>query len=139
MTPPKSPIWFASLVLRHAADGLTALQNSLYNSALRQGSSIRRDLDALAEGIHSSPALLGMLRLLCPTPYLTAIDQRRPDQHLFDILFADYRRLQQASEAGAGYGEAVKSLRSDKELSIRAIRISGPVRAFKTRDRRKSK
>jgi len=35
--------------------------NSLYNSALRQGSSIRRDLDALAEGIQSSPALLGQI------------------------------------------------------------------------------
>jgi len=35
--------------------------NSLYNSALRQGSAIRRDLDALAEGAQSSPALLGQI------------------------------------------------------------------------------
>jgi len=35
--------------------------NSLYNSALRQGASIRKDLDALASGTESSPALLGQL------------------------------------------------------------------------------
>ncbi|KAF2402054.1 transporter bos1 [Trichodelitschia bisporula] len=35
--------------------------NALYNSALRQGSSIRRDLDTLAEGAQSSPALLGQI------------------------------------------------------------------------------
>ncbi|KAF2429376.1 transporter bos1 [Tothia fuscella] len=35
--------------------------NSLYNSALRQASSIRKDLDNLAEGVMSSPALLGTI------------------------------------------------------------------------------
>ena len=35
-------------------------QNTLYNSALRQGSAIRKDLDVLAEGGDTSPALLGM-------------------------------------------------------------------------------
>jgi len=34
-------------------------QNTLYNSALRQGTAIRRDLDALADGSETSPALLG--------------------------------------------------------------------------------
>ncbi|KIW08700.1 uncharacterized protein PV09_00647 [Verruconis gallopava] len=35
--------------------------NSLYNSALRQGTSIRKDLDALAEGSQTSPALIGQI------------------------------------------------------------------------------
>jgi hypothetical protein len=34
-------------------------QNALYNSALRQGTAIRRDLDALADGSDTSPALFG--------------------------------------------------------------------------------
>jgi hypothetical protein len=60
-----------SLVAQHTAYELTARQNSLYNSALRQGSSIRRDLDSLAEGIQSSPALLG-------TPPIVIRDPIRP-------------------------------------------------------------
>jgi len=35
--------------------------NALYNSLLRQGSSVRKDLDALASGTESSPALLGQI------------------------------------------------------------------------------
>lgn len=55
-----SPHWLSGFSQR--------LQNSLFNSALRQSTSIRKDLDAFAESNTLSPALLGELMIARALP-----------------------------------------------------------------------
>lgn len=61
-------------------------QNSLFNSALKQSSSIRRDLDAFAEAPANSPPALQGQGFPSALNRVLLTEQSRPDIRLHHIL-----------------------------------------------------
>ncbi|KAE9963629.1 hypothetical protein BLS_009106 [Venturia inaequalis] len=91
--------------------------NSLYNSALRQGSAIRRDLDALAEGIQPSPALLGQINVSLTSFSRTIEDYNKlAKQELVpDKQTKAYERIKNFKTEQAEYRERFERLKTEGE------------------------
>jgi len=100
--------------------------NSLYNSALRQGSAIRRDLDALAEGAQSSPALLGQISASLTSFARTIEDYNKlAKQELVpDKQTKAYDRIKTFRAENTEYRDRFERLKQDvEERTLRTLTV----------------